>query len=439
MRTFLLILTTALLTALGIIYAWTNNLFPQVFSLLPMPYYGEQIAAEDSAVPTWAACTTPWWDRIAHGEMILSFAAESWTISDEGCQAFSSYCLHGQRWGDTPARYESCQIENPGTCEVNWFVFAHGTSHEFFAQDPENETCLSQDRTCTDGEVDGDETYIYLGCPSGCAAWDGTCPACDCAPEDSETESETQDDEEQEETPSPSTTTTTTTVTSSSSSNSPSINQISQPTTTSSSANAQPNCPAPFGWSRREPWQQGTAYASQTARFDSSCEQVSIVCAYGSIRFWTREMPWAVAVGISQTCSVAEPIWCTSACGQVDHGDQVTTYQMSQIPHGNGQVCSDIRIVSTCTDGTLFPAWWSACSCEVAPPLWCTAPNGQNVAHGASLTLFQAPQVQATSGDGSSSCVWEWRQCLNGDFVDQAWSPASFSYQHPSCTVVPAN
>jgi hypothetical protein len=76
MRTFLVILTTALLTALGLIYARTSNAFPEFFSLLPLPsYVSEQAAGTGTISPTGVGCTTPRGDQVAHGEVFLSFAS----------------------------------------------------------------------------------------------------------------------------------------------------------------------------------------------------------------------------------------------------------------------------------------------------------------------------------------------------------------------------
>jgi hypothetical protein len=173
MRTFLVILTTALLTALGLIYARTSNAFPQFFSLLPIPSYATEQTG--SIAPTGAACTTPRGESVAHGEVFLSFATETGSIAEDGCESRSTVCNNGS-WSleQEPLAFETCVLETPETCEVNGFIFAHGSSQEFFKLDAATETCTSETRTCTDGEVDGDETYTLLSCSSSCPASTGT-------------------------------------------------------------------------------------------------------------------------------------------------------------------------------------------------------------------------------------------------------------------------
>lgn len=427
MRTFLLIITTALLTIVGIFYALTNNLFPEVIALLPLPNFVSDQASGSLASPTWADCTTPWWDTVTHGEVFLSFQDGSGTLASGGCVSKSTICNNGSRSvAEEPFPNKTCTLAAPENCEVNWFLFAHGTSQEFFKLDTKTQSCTSETRTCTDGTVDGDETFTYLSCPSSCPAagntgsWSATsCPECPCLEPTPEIKKPTT-------TTKPTTATTTTPTT---------IKQVSQPTTSTSLS--EPNCPAPFGGTRREPGQQGTAYKQAVAPFGWSCEKVSIVCAFGSIRYGTKGNAWDIAVWVASSCTVGKPVACDSACGLIAHGEQTTTYKQAIIPHGNGQVCSDIQVVSTCTNGTLSPAGGSSCSCQVAPPAACTAPNGQSVAHGSSLTLYESAQVQAVAGDGADTCVRQWRQCTNGTFYDANGNAAAFTFKNATCTVIP--
>ncbi len=418
MRTFLLILTTALLTALWLIYAQTSNLFPEFFSLLPLPsYVNEQAGNEEWTIsPTGADCTTPWGTSVAHGEVFLSFASETGSLAEGGCESRSTVCVNGSRSAEQePLQYETCTLDTPKTCDVNWFVFAHGSSQEFYLFDEEAQTCTSQTRTCTDGVVDGDETYTYLSCPSSCPAStgtgsDSTCPSCPCLEEQPEIQQPTVEEK-------------------------PVIRQVTQPTI-SISGPVEPNCPSPFWGSRREPGQEGSAYKQAVAPYGETCEKVNIVCAFWSIRFGTKWNPGEVAWAVATSCREGAPVACESACGTIEHGGQVTTYKQAIIPHGNGQVCENVKVISSCSNWVLSPAWGSSCSCQVAPPAACTAPNGQTVAHGSSLTLYEYPQVQAVPGDGADTCVRQWRQCTNGEFYDRNGNKASFTYKYETCTVI---
>lgn len=434
MRTFLLIVVTALLSILSLIYAQLNNVFPWFFALLNLSWSTPQIAS-DTIPADGAACTTPRWETVEHGQVFLSFAAETWSVASWWCESRSTVC-NNWSWSaeQEPLPAKTCVLETPKNCEINWFLIAHGTSKEFYAFDESNQSCESQTRTCTDGEMDGDESYEYVSCPSSCptltgssiTAWTGvTCPECPCLDKQPEIKSV---EAPKPEIKKPTISTTTTTV-------KPNIQPVTAPLSTTSPS--EPNCPSPFGWKRREPGQQWTAYKQAVAPYGTECEQVSIVCSYGSIRYWTKGNAWDVALWVASTCRVGEPANCESACGIIQNGNQVVTFWQSIIPFANGQVCNDIKITSTCSNGVLSPAAWSACSCQIAPPAACTAPNGQTVAHEGSITLYQEPSVQAVAWDGADTCLRQFRRCFNGTFVDAWWNPSPLTYQYPSCTVIP--
>jgi len=434
MRTFLLILTTALLTALWLIYVQTSNLFPEFFSLLPLPSYvsNQPGDIEWTISPTGADCTTPRGKKVTHGEVFLSFASVTGSVSEGWCESRSTVCINGTRSAEQePLTFETCTLETPKTCEVAGFIFSHGSSQEFFSFDEDEQTCNAQERTCTDGVVDWDEAYTYLSCPSSCApvavgSWSSwECPNCPCLDEKPEIKQAT-------------TITTKPEIKQATITTKPVIKQVTQPLTTLSLP-SEPNCPGPFWWTRREPGQQGSAYKQAVASYGTTCEKVNIVCAFWSIRYGTKDKAWEIAWSVATSCRVADPIGCESACGPVDHNKQTTTYKQAIIPNGNGQVCEDLKIVSTCSDGKLSPAWWTSCSCQVAPPAACTAPNGQAVTHGSSLTLYEFAQVQAVAWDGADTCNRQWRKCQNGTFIDAGGSQSSFTYKYSTCTVIAPN
>ncbi len=439
MRTLLLIIITALLSTLSLIYAQLNNLLPWFFALLNLPGTAPT-AVTDTLSANGQPCTTPRWDTIEHGQVFLSFTTETWSIASWWCESRSTVCNNWSRSVEQePLPAKNCTLDTPKNCEVGSFVFAHGTSQEFYSFDETKQACESQTRNCTDGEVDGDDTYTYLSCPSSCPTqtwwtiiWTGTaCPECPCLDKQPEIKpvAVAPAADPKPEIKKPTITTTTTTA------NKPSIQPVSAPLTTTSPN--EPNCPAPFGWARREPGKQWTAYKQAVAPFGTECEQVSIVCSFGSIRYWTKGNAWDVALWVSTSCRVAEPANCESACGPIQNGNQVVTFWQSIIPYANGQVCNDIKITSTCSNGVLSPAAWSACSCQIAPPAACTAPNGTKVAHEWSITLYQEPSVQAVAWDGADTCLRQWRRCFNGTFVDAGWNSSPLTYQHATCTVIP--
>jgi len=307
----------------------------------------------------WDNCNTPWGTTVTHWDLVLSFNNETATL-EEGCQSRTSICNDGEFLdGVEPYDYEKCGYDEESIKALTGLP----TREEGEVCDPD----LDANHCTVNGFVfaNGTSQIFYT-------AWANVNGKRSC---DSQKRSEQK----------------------------------------------QPNCPSPFGWYRWAPGQTGTAYKSASVPNGSTCEAVSIVCAYWSVRYWTAANPGAiVGWSLAQSCSVNPPSPCSSAC----------------IPFGNGQTCESTKVTSTCTNWVLSPWAWSACSCEIAAPSPCVAPNGQTVSHESSLTLYQYPKVQALPWDGSDTCVRQWRQCINWTFHDWNGTPASFTFQYPSCDVI---
>jgi hypothetical protein len=103
------------------------------------------------------------------------------------------------------------------------------------------------------------------------------------------------------------------------------------------------------------------------------------------------------------SCSVAAPLNCALNGVSVAHGTSVTAYQAASVPFGN--TCT--AQTRTCANGTLSGTFTSS-NCSVAAPLNC-ALNGVSVAHGSSVTAYQAASVPF-----GSTCAAETRACSNG-------------------------
>lgn len=371
---------------------------------------------------TWNECETPRWERVAHGAVILSFAQESWTVS-EWCEAKSSICNNWnfQDWED-PLPFATCILETPWHCTVNGFIFAHDTTQTFYNEWSLVEwevVCQSQDRTCSDWVVSWDDEYMYMWCHNFdqwvCEPTDIPEEIIEEAPEHIEEEAP---EDIQEET-------------------TPTVTTTPRPATVQTTPR-EPNCPSPRWGNRWEPWQTGTAYLSSSVWFGETCESVSIICAFGSIRIWTAWNPWEIAPeSIAQSCSVLPPAWCDSACGSIAHWENVTTFQRAFIPFGSWRTCEQETIVSQCMNWNLLPEWWASCSCQIAPPVWCIAPNGQEIPHEWSLTLYEFPRVQAVPWDWADTCVRQRRQCINGTFYDWNGTISPFTFTHTQCEVIP--
>lgn len=387
---------------------------PKTIEILPWgqaPAIADENTWESCLIPqSWSSCKTPWSSAVIHWQAVVSYQVNSEWV----CQTRVSVCNDWEYLADQePYGLETCPSAawtwNAIWCTLWDVVILEGQSVTLYSQasrDGDDRSCTSWERTCTDGTLWWETALTAFNCYS---------PASDfCNLQEVEAVVQQEPVEQK---------------------------IIAQPAvntpTTQPVRNREPNCVAPFGWWTRSPWQQWVAYANSVVWYGQTCQQQSIVCAYGSIRYGTKASPWAIVSGtLSTSCKVSDPVWCSSSCGDVSHDASITTYSKSIIPHGNWQTCEDIKIVSTCTNGTLFPVDGWSCTCQIAPPAWCIAPNGQQVGHESSLTLYQYPQVIAVPGDWSDTCVRQWRQCINWGFYDRNGNRADFTYQYAQCEIV---
>ncbi len=380
----------------------------------------------------WASCMTPRWKEVPHGTAVTSFEDEQVDFTQE-CVSKTSICVDGT-WnnGITPFSYATCNIKAPRVCDVNGYILQHDSKHTFYKAGKiisGKYTCEEQTKYCFDGKVDGDETYKYASCsPQQKSTW----PA---------------------------------------------------------------SCPSPYGaGAARKHGQQWTAYMQGKVSFSQSCEAVGVVCAYGQMRFGTldslgaaiwqklsktcttntpQDCTWeygTVAHGASITayrassvsfgdecqaqirtcmdgyldgsytaksCVIGKAASCRTSCGTIAHGESVTTYDMATIPFGNGETCQTHSQVSTCENGNLSAATLSSCSCKIADPVGCTAPNGTFIPHMGSLTLYQYDKVYGQAQDGVDQCPRQVRQCINGQFFDYTGKPNPLTYKYSKCEIIP--
>ena len=117
----------------------------------------------------------------------------------------------------------------------------------------------------------------------------------------------------------------------------------------------------------------------------------------------------------------SETLTSCSLNGQtVAHGSTITAYQALSVDFGN-TCTSETR---SCFNGTLSGAYTNT-SCTVAAAASCSL-NGQTVAHGSTVTAYQALSV-----DFGNTCTGETRSCFNGNL--------SGSYTYTNCTVSAAS
>ncbi len=116
------------------------------------------------------------------------------------------------------------------------------------------------------------------------------------------------------------------------------------------------------------------------------------------------------------TCGTDDPAACALPWGgYLPHGDSVTAYQASSVPCG--EACESETL--QCDDGDLSGSYThQSCHEEACQP--CNLPWGGSIAHGASVTAYQASSVPC-----GETCEGETLQCDDGDL--------SGSYTHQSC------
>lgn len=359
---------------------------------------------------TGKSCTTPRATSIKHGASFVSFKEKSVGF-DEECVAKSVTCNNGI-WANnaTPYQNQSCKKAEPAHCVINTTKFYHDTTTTLYKKTTNKDgsvACAPQERYCFDGVLSGSTDYKWRSCSGAVVE--------------------------------PKTTTTNQGVgTAPTLVTKPTTSSIAPSTSTYSASSKEPNCTSPFGGSPRAPGKQGVGYRQSSPSYSKWCTAESIVCAWGSIRRWTTTAPGEVVnVSLNSSCKALPPQDCTSACGQIEHGKQAITFTDNEISHGNWELCKDKQVVSTCNDGTLSPAAGKYCSCKISEPVGCKAPDGSKVANDQTLTLYQYPQVQAQPGDGSDTCVRQWRKCLNGDRYDRDGNQATFTYKYATCKVLP--
>lgn len=382
------------------------------------------------------SCTTPWNEKILHGESVLSFEEEAWAFEEE-CVVRTSLCDNGTFVEKEPFDYPSCKISVPESCNVDWYTLLHDTTKTFYDKGKyiwNTYECDTWELYCNNGLIEWDDTYRYTEC--------------------------------EKRTP---------------------VKRAPVKAAPKYDA-AKATCPSPYvwWWAWRRADQTGIWYASSTVSFWSACQAVSLVCKFGTIRIWSVSNYWgtiwqkyhpscvewtpnwcvfnyldawdkavphgwtvpfytksSVAYGSScdslawtavctngtlsvssgyKNCTAGQPASCSSACGSVNHGASLTTYNFSSLPYDpNVSTCSSVgnaAVTSICTNGSLSPAPAAHCSCAVQWPANCS--NGMR--HGETITRVNNPGCNADQfwdnldGGANSACA-----CKYGSITCTNW------------------
>ncbi len=355
-----------------------QNCSPVQFSLTPTVDLSSQ--TDDSCVKNPASCVpTPQTchfngETYQQGETVTAFLYSSVPV-DKTCRSEVRTCINGSFTGSYP--FASCEVGAPASCLFNGRTVASGASIKAYQNSSVayGQTCASENRVCTNGVLSG--SYNFAECSAGAAAsclFNGQTVAHGVSVVAYQ-------------------------------SSSVAYGQLCASQTrvctngalTGSYAFASCDSGAPgsclFNGQSVAHGQTVTAYQNSTVPYGQNCASQSRLCTNGVLS-------GTYSYG---SCTAGGAASCLFNGQTITHGQEVTAYQSSTV--GFGQSCASQRRV--CTNGSLSGSY-NYDSCNVNSAASCLF-NGVTVAHGGSVTAYQA----STVGYGKN-CTSQTRVCNNG-------------------------
>src|SRR3989344_7654422 len=126
--------------------------------------------------------------------------------------------------------------------------------------------------------------------------------------------------------------------------------------------------------------QSSSFYSSQSVSFGQQCNSQLRSCSNGTLS--------GSASFQYGSCTVGQPASCTLDNTTVQHGSSQSFYSSRTVAYG--ALCSSVAQSRSCSNGTFNGSnSYLYATCATAVPAACTF-NGQSVAHGASVTAYQA-------------------------------------------------
>jgi peptidoglycan hydrolase-like protein with peptidoglycan-binding domain len=160
-----------------------------------------------------------------------------------------------------------------------------------------------------------------------------------------------------------------------------------------------------------------TAYQAATVPYGQQCVSQQRTCTNGALS----------GSYTSSACTVGPPSACTLNGETVQSGQSATFYSDAGISYGDS--CSNYAQTRTCTNGTLSgDSSYQYGSCVVGQPAACSF-NNQSVANAASVTAYQSSTVAF-----GSQCVSQSRTCTNGTLSGSYQYPSCSVQQAAFCT-----
>jgi hypothetical protein len=319
------------------------------------------------------------------------------------CQAQTITCTNGVL---NPANdVAACTVQPPANCTFNGQTVASGSSVVAFqaASVPSGQTCVSQNRTCTNGTLSG--TFTFASCvvnqPATCT-FNGQTIASGATTQGypSATVPFGQTCQAQ-------------TITC--------TNGVLNPANDVASCSVLPGATCSFNGQTIQSGSSVTAYSSATVPFGSQCSSVAQTrtCTNGTLS----------GTSTFASCIVNPPANCTFNGQTVASGSTVQGYPTATVPYG--QTCQSQTI--TCTNGNLNPAN-DVAACTVQPGASCSF-NGQTMASGSTVTGYTSASVAP-----GQVCSPVTVTCTNGTITPSSASPTCVvSTAVYGSTFVPAN
>ncbi len=115
---------------------------------------------------------------VAEGTIRTYYSRPSVGIG-QSCNSYAEVrsCSNGVMSGSSNYTYLSCATDTPDSCSVNGVSIAHGTSRTLYSRTSSVGSAVcsayAQTRTCNDGVLSGDSSYIHASCLSGSCELDG--------------------------------------------------------------------------------------------------------------------------------------------------------------------------------------------------------------------------------------------------------------------------
>lgn len=323
---------------------------------------------------------------VAHGASVIAYPSSSVPFGSS-CQGSSRTCNNGVLSG--AGNYATCNTSGANSCLFNGQTVPHGGSVKAYQNSSVayGQTCVSQDRICNNGDLNG--SYAYASCTQGSA---GSCLF------NGQTYAHGQS------------------VTAYQSSTVPyGQSCVSQQRTCNNGTmsgsyqygSCNPNSAQAclFNGQTVAHGQSVTAYASSTVAYGQTCSSQSRTCNNGTL---------SGSYSYS-SCNPGSAASCYLGGQTIAHGQSILAYLNAAPPAGQ-QCSSQYR---TCTNGVLSGSYQNL-SCTPQQAASCSF-NGQTIPNGGSVTAYASSSVPY-----GQSCQAQTRQCVNGSL--------SGSYQYSTCS-----